>query len=46
MLGHLKRQGARNALLATMLYNRNVKIYFLPAIVYYFGIRYAVVPSI
>jgi len=46
MLGELKKHGARNALLATMLYNRNVKIYFLPAIIYYFGIRYAVVLSV
>ncbi|PLX50855.1 MAG: permease [Desulfobulbaceae bacterium] len=46
MLGDLKRHGARNALLATMLYNRNVKVYFLPAIVYYFGLRYAVVLSV
>ncbi|MCA1764805.1 MAG: hypothetical protein LC633_00875 [Desulfobulbaceae bacterium] len=45
MLGELKRHGARNALLAAILYNRNVKIHFLPAIVYYFGLRYTVVLS-
>ena len=46
MLGELKKHGARNGLLATMLYNRNVKIYFLPAIIYYFNLRYAVILSI
>lgn len=46
MLGELKKHGARNGLLAAMLYNRNVKIYFFPAIIYYFSLRYAVVLSI
>ena len=46
MLGELKKHGARNGLIATMLYNRNVKIYFLPAIIYYFNLRYAVILSI
>lgn len=46
MLGQLKRHGARNALLAAMLYNRNVKIHFLPALIYYFGWPYAVTLSV
>ena len=46
MLGDLQKHGARNALIAAMLYNRNVKIHFLPAMVYYFGIRYTVVLSV
>ncbi len=46
MLGELKKHGARNGLLAAMLYNRNVKIYFLPAIIYYFNLRYAIILSI
>ncbi|MCK4839131.1 MAG: hypothetical protein KAS94_10020 [Desulfobulbaceae bacterium] len=46
MLGELKKNGARNGLLAAMLYNRNVKIYFFPAIIYYFSLPYAVVLSI
>ena len=46
MLGELHKHGARNALLATMLYNRNVKIPFLPALIYYFGVRYTIVLSI
>lgn len=46
MLGEMQKRGARNALLAAMLYNRNVKIHFLPAMVYYFGLRYTVVLSV
>ena len=45
-LGELKRQGARNGLIAAMLYNRNVKIHFIPAIIYYFGMSYAIVLSV
>ncbi|MBU0486163.1 MAG: permease [Proteobacteria bacterium] len=46
MLGELKNHGARNALIATILYNRNVKIHFVPAMIYYFGIRYTIVLSV
>ncbi len=46
MLGEMQKHGARNALIAAMLYNRNVKIHFLPAMVYYFGLRYTVVLSV
>ena len=46
MLGELKKHGARNGLLAAMLYNRNVKPHFLPAMVYYFGLRYTVILSV
>ena len=46
MLGELQQHGARNALLATMLYNRNVKIHFLPALIYYFGVQYTIVLSV
>lgn len=45
MLGEMQKHGARNAFIATMLYNRNVKIHFLPAMVYYFGLRYTLVLS-
>ena len=45
-LGELKRQGARNGLIAAMLFNRNVKIHFIPAINYYFGMPYAIVLSV
>lgn len=46
MLGELKQHGARNGLMAAMLYNRNVKPQFLPAMVYYFGIKYTVILSV
>jgi len=46
MLGEMQKHGARNALIAAILYNRNVKIHFLPAMVYYFGLRYTVVLSV
>jgi len=46
MLGEMQKRGARNAFIAAMLYNRNVKIHFLPAMVYYFGLRYTVVLSV
>jgi len=46
LLGEMKKQGARNGLIAAMLYNRNVKPQFMPAMVYYFGIKYTVVLSV
>jgi hypothetical protein len=45
MLAEFRRHGVRPALLAVFLYNRNVKIPFLPVMVYYFGLRYTVVVS-
>ena len=45
MLGEFRRYGARAALLAVFLYNRNVKIPFLPVMAYYFGLRYTVIVS-
>ncbi|MDF1577825.1 MAG: hypothetical protein RQ753_05990 [Desulfurivibrionaceae bacterium] len=46
MLGEFKRLGVRNSLIAVYLYNRNVKIPFLPVMAYYFGLRYTVVVSV
>jgi len=46
MLGEFKKHGARNSLIAVYLYNRNVKIPFLPVMAYYFGMRYTVVVSV
>jgi uncharacterized membrane protein YraQ (UPF0718 family) len=46
MLEDFRKQGVRSALLAVFLYNRNVKIQYLPAMAYYFGIRYTVVLSV
>lgn len=45
LLGQLKKQGMRNSFLAVVLYNRNVKIPFLPPLIYYFGLKYTVVLS-
>lgn len=46
LLSDLKEQGMKNALIATFLYNRAIKIPLLPMIVYYFGWAFAVVLSI
>lgn len=45
MLADLRRHGARNALLAVFLYNRNVNVQFVPAMICYFGLRYTLVLS-
>lgn len=46
MLGELKKRGMSDSLIAVVLYNRNVKIAFLPALVYYFGIKYTIILSL
>ncbi len=46
MLGELKEHGARSGLLAVILFNRNVKPQFLPAMIYLFGIKYTVILSV
>jgi len=46
LLGDLKKQGMKNSLLAVFLYNRNVKIPFLPAMIYYFGLNFTVILSL
>ena len=46
MLGDLKKKGASNDFLAIMLFNRNVKIPFIPAMIYYFGLSFTVVISL
>ena len=45
MLRELKIKGMKNDLLAVFLYNRNVKIPFIPAMAFYFGWTYTVVFS-
>ncbi len=45
MLGELKNNGMKNSLIAVMLFNRNVKIPFIPALIYYFSLKYALVFS-
>jgi len=46
LLADLKKHGAKNSLLAVFLYNRNVKIPFIPVMVYYFGLSFTVVLSL
>ena len=46
MLGELKKRGMKNSLLAVFLYNRNVKIPFLPVLVFYFGLEYSIFFSV
>ncbi len=45
LLGELKKHGMKNSLLAVFLYNRNVKIPFVPVMVYYFGLTFTVIMS-
>jgi len=45
LLGDLRRHGMNNSLLAIFLYNRNIKIQFLPVLIYYFGLKFAIVLS-
>ena len=45
MLRDLKNKGMKSSLLAVLLYNRNVKISFLPAMVYYFGLKFTLILS-
>lgn len=46
LLGNLKKHGMKNSLVAVFLYNRNVKIPFLPVMIFYFGIAFTVTISI
>jgi len=46
MLAEFRMHGAKNSLLAAFLYNRNVKIHFLPVMIYYFGLRYSLIVSV
>ncbi len=46
LLGDLKKSGMKNSLIAVFLYNRNVKIPFLPVMVYYFGLNFTIVLSL
>lgn len=44
-LGELKKHGMKNSLLAVFLYNRNVKIPFIPVMIYYFGLSFTIIMS-
>jgi len=46
LLGELKKKGMKNSLLAVFLYSRNIKIPFLPVMIYYFGFNFTVILSI
>lgn len=46
LLGDFKNKGMSNNLLAVFLYNRNVKITFMPVMAYYFGIKYTIIISL
>lgn len=46
MLAEMRKMGARDGLLAVFLYNRNVKIPFLPVMILCFGLRYSLILSI
>ena len=43
MLGELQQKGMRNALIATFLYSRAVKLPLLPLMIYYFGVAYTLI---
>ncbi len=45
LLHELTQKGLKKSLAAVFLYNRTVKITFLPAMILYFGIRYTAVLS-
>lgn len=45
-LKELKAQGMKNSLIAVFLNNRNVQPAFVPVMIYYFGIRFALVFSV
>ncbi len=46
MLRNMKEHGLEAKYMATFLYNRNVKIPLLPAMIYYFGWQYTVIMTI
>lgn len=46
MLGDFKKSGVKDSLLATFLFNRNVKIPFIPVVIFYFGVTYTIVISV
>ncbi|MFC1615272.1 hypothetical protein ACFL2L_00565 [Patescibacteria group bacterium] len=46
LLGDLRNHGMNDSLLAVFLYNRNVKIQFLPVLIYYFGLKFAIILSL
>ena len=43
LLRDLQRHGMRNGLIATFLYNRGIKLPWLPVMIYYFGLAFVLV---
>lgn len=43
ILGELRQKGMRNALIATFLYSRAVKLPLLPLMIHYFGVAYTLI---
>lgn len=43
ILGELQQKGMRNALIATFLYSRAVKLPLLPLMIHYFGVAYTLI---
>lgn len=46
LLKELKSGGMKDSLIAVFLYNRNVKIPFIPVMVVYFGLAYTIITSL
>ena len=46
LLKDLKRKGMKDSLIAVFLYNRNVKIPFIPVMIYYFGLAFTIIISV
>lgn len=45
LLGDLRKHGMSNSFAATFLSNRNVMVPFIPAMIFYFGLKYTLVVS-
>lgn len=46
LLGDLKKQGMKDSLIVSFLYNRNLQVTFLPVMAYYFGIPFTIIVSL
>jgi len=46
LLGEMKRKGVKDSLIAVFLFNRNVKIPFIPVMIYYFGLNFTIILSV
>jgi uncharacterized membrane protein YraQ (UPF0718 family) len=45
LLKGLQEKGMSDRLIAVLLYNRNIKIQFIPALIYYFGLAFTIIIS-